>query len=114
MTGQAPGPERTPTGIPGLDEVLGGGLLRNAAYIVQGPPGAGKTILANQLCYNLAGRGGTALYISLLAESHDRLLGYLRQMHFYDAGAVPEKVFYLSAFPILQKEGPAAMPPPVS
>lgn len=109
MAGHSPGVERVPTGIPGLDEVLGGGLLRSAAYIVQGPPGAGKTILANQICYSHAARGGTALYISLLAESHDRLLGHLRSMRFYDADAIPERVFYLSAFPVLQKEGPSAL-----
>lgn len=102
-------PLQVPTCIQGLDEVLGGGFLRSAAYIVQGPPGAGKTILANQLCFHHGARGGTALYVSLLAESHDRLLGYISGMSFYDAAAVPDRVFYVSAFPILQKEGPGAL-----
>lgn len=109
MADDVTGPLRVPTGIQGIDEVLGGGLLRGAAYIVQGPPGAGKTILANQVCFNHAARGGTALYVSLLAEAHDRLFSYMSEMRFYDAAAVPARVLYLSAFPILQKEGPGAL-----
>ncbi len=109
MTKDVTAPLRVPTGIQGVDEVLGGGLLRSAAYIVQGPPGAGKTILANQICFNHAARGGTALFVSLLAESHDRLLGFMREMRFYDAALVPDRIFYVSAFPILQKEGPVAL-----
>ena len=41
---------RMPTGIAGLDTVLNGGFLRGGIYIIQGPPGAGKTILGNQVC----------------------------------------------------------------
>jgi circadian clock protein KaiC len=40
--------ERMRTGIPGLDEALGGGLPRGRATLVIGSPGAGKTILAVQ------------------------------------------------------------------
>ncbi|WP_372619891.1 RAD55 family ATPase [Falsiroseomonas sp.] len=98
-----------PTGIGGVDAVLGGGLLRGSAYIVQGPPGAGKTILANQICFNAAASGEPALYVSLLAEAHDRLLTYMRPLRFYDAALVPERVSYLSAYPILEKEGPGAL-----
>ena len=37
---------RIPTGVPGLDEVLFGGLVRGGFYLLQGDPGAGKTTLA--------------------------------------------------------------------
>jgi len=37
-----------PTGIKGLDEVLGGGLPRHRFYLVEGDPGVGKTTLALQ------------------------------------------------------------------
>ena len=50
--------QRRPTGIPGLDRILEGGLLVSGVYIVQGPPGAGKTILANQACFHHASTGG--------------------------------------------------------
>jgi KaiC/GvpD/RAD55 family RecA-like ATPase len=44
--------EQVKTGIPGLDEVLDGGLVRNAAVLVSGNPGTGKSILAQQYVYN--------------------------------------------------------------
>ncbi|MFC4169390.1 RAD55 family ATPase, partial [Teichococcus aestuarii] len=64
---------------------------------------------AGQLCFSNAAHGGNALYVSLLAESHDRLLSYMRPMRFYDAEVLPDRISYLSAFPILMKEGPAAL-----
>src|SRR5690606_29141779 len=48
------GLQRLPTGVDGLDTVLGGGLFRGVTYIVQGPPGVGKTILGNQCCFHQA------------------------------------------------------------
>ena len=44
--------ERLATGVPGLDTVLRGGFLRGGLYIIQGAPGAGKTILGNQICFH--------------------------------------------------------------
>jgi KaiC/GvpD/RAD55 family RecA-like ATPase len=44
--------EQVKTGVPGLDEVLDGGLVRNAAVLVSGTPGTGKSILAQQFVYN--------------------------------------------------------------
>lgn len=50
--------KRLLTGIDGLDALLKGGLVAGASYIVQGPPGAGKTILANQLACEHVRKGG--------------------------------------------------------
>jgi KaiC/GvpD/RAD55 family RecA-like ATPase len=46
---------RAKTGIPGLDEALEGGLLRNQVYSVIGAPGTGKTIMGAQFLF----RGAT-------------------------------------------------------
>ena len=62
--------ERVASLVPGLDAVLCGGFLRGGLYLIQGPPGAGKTILANQIIYNQAGEGSRALFITVLGESH--------------------------------------------
>ena len=37
--------ERVPTGVAGLDPMLGGGLLRGSSTVVKGPPGTGKTCI---------------------------------------------------------------------
>lgn len=97
--------QRMPSGIPGLDVVLGGGFFRAGVYIVQGLPGSGKTILANQLCYCHVAAGGSAVYMTLLAESHSRMLQHIRSLSFFDETAIPDRLAYLSAFHDLEAEG---------
>ena len=45
---------RLPTGVPGLDEVLGGGLPEFSFNLIAGAPGAGKTTLVHQIMFALA------------------------------------------------------------
>ena len=97
--------DRLPTGVPGLDTVLEGGLLRAGVYLIQGPPGAGKTILGNQMCFSHAASGGRAVYMTLLAESHTRMLAHMRRMRFFRTELIPDQVHYLSAFKVLEGEG---------
>lgn len=98
-------PLRLATGIKGLDRVLCGGLITGSVYIVQGTPGAGKTIFANQLAFTQAAQGKRALYITLLAESHDRLMGHLSQLQFFDQRYVADALYYVSGFHDLQNKG---------
>jgi len=57
---------RVKSGIPGLDEVLEGGLPRNYAYAVVGAPGSGKTVLGAQFLYRGATQyGDNGVYVSL-------------------------------------------------
>lgn len=67
------------TGIPGLDNILGGGLTKERLYLLEGDPGAGKTTIALQFLIEGAKRGEPVLYITLaennielraVAESH--------------------------------------------
>jgi circadian clock protein KaiC len=97
--------QRVSTGVPGLDKILDGGLFRGAVYIVRGSPGAGKTILANQVCFHHVGHGGRALFVTLLAESHARMLQHMAGMSFYNADAIPGSLYYVSAFRTLEDEG---------
>lgn len=97
--------DRVPTGVPGLDLVLHGGFLRRGVYMIQGRPGAGKTILANQVCFHHAAQGGRVLYTTLLAETHERLLFNLEPLTFFDTSRVPEQLSYLSAFSTLEQGG---------
>jgi circadian clock protein KaiC len=102
----APPPlERLPSGISGLDTVLGGGFFRAGVYIVLGLPGSGKTIFANQLCYRHVAGGGRAVYMTLLAESHARMLQHIRPLAFFDESVIPDRLSYISAFNDLEADG---------
>ena len=105
----SPALERFPTGIPGLDTVLHGGLFRGGIYIVAGTPGAGKTILANQVCSHHVRQGGRAVYLTLLTETHGRMLANLRTLSFFDVGHVGESLFYVSAHRELEQQGLAGL-----
>ena len=101
----APRLERVSTGLPGLDAVTGGGFLKSGVYILQGAPGAGKTILANQIVHRHAAAGGQVVYVTMLAESHGRLMQHMEAFSFFDAAALPDKVYYVSAFDALRSDG---------
>lgn len=59
-------------GVPGLDEILSGGLARNRLYLLEGAPGCGKTTLALQFVLEGARVGERGLYITL-SETEDEL-----------------------------------------
>src|SRR3954469_1099473 len=66
-------------GVPGLDDVLGGGLIPNRLYLIEGDPGSGKTTLSLQFLIEGLKVGEKGLYVTLsetkeeisaVAESH--------------------------------------------
>jgi circadian clock protein KaiC len=60
------------TGVPGLDEILAGGLKAGRLYLVEGSPGTGKTTLASQFLMDGVSNGETVLYITL-SETEEEL-----------------------------------------
>ncbi len=96
---------RLPTGVEGLDEILNGGLFEGGVYILEGPPGVGKTTLANQVAYTLARRDAKTLYVTMLAESHARMLQHMEHQSFFDQSEVNSRVFYVSGYRELVQGG---------
>jgi circadian clock protein KaiC len=97
---------RVPSLVPGLDAILCGGFLQGGLYMVVGPPGAGKTILANQIIYSrVGGHADRALFITVLGENHGRMLAHLRPMRFFNPALIPEQVTYISAYKALDGDG---------
>lgn len=75
---------RLPTGVPGLDEILGGGLPEYSFNIIAGAPGCGKTTLAHQIVFANAGPQTPVLYFTVLGEPAIKMLRYQQQFTFFD------------------------------
>ncbi|HEY2609027.1 MAG TPA: ATPase domain-containing protein [Paraburkholderia sp.] len=93
------------TGVPGFDEILGGGLVSGGVYLLEGMAGAGKTILSSQIGFHRVRQGEKVLYMTLIAESHDKLLGHLKGLSFFDASAVAQQMLFVSGYHELMQDG---------
>src|ERR671939_33156 len=87
---------RLPTGVPGLDEVLGGGLPEYSFTLVAGAPGTGKTTLAHQLLFSLASPERRALYFSVVGEPMLKMLRYQQQMAYFDPAKVGDSIRFIN------------------
>lgn len=97
--------EPIPTGVPGLDRVLHGGLRPRALHIVGGLPGTGKTTIAQQISYHHAKTGGRVLYLGALSETAERLVGHANAFTFFDPAMVAHRIYYISVYSKLEEGG---------
>jgi circadian clock protein KaiC len=88
--------DRLSTGVPGLDEILGGGLPEYSFNLIGGPPGCGKTTLAHQMMFALATPARPALYLTVLGEPPLKMLRYQQQFSFFNAEAIGESVHFVN------------------
>ena len=87
--------ERLPSGNPRLDEILNGGLLKNAINLIVGVPGSGKTILSQQFAFHNATAKQPALYLSTLSEPLDKILRFGETLKVFDHKAIQDgRVIY--------------------
>jgi circadian clock protein KaiC len=87
---------RLPSGVPGLDEILGGGLPEFSFNLIAGAPGAGKTTLAQQIMFTLSSPDRPALYITVAGEPPLKMLRYQQQFTYFDPARVNESVHYVN------------------
>lgn len=84
------------TGIPALDTILCGGLLKGTLAVVLGVPGSGKTTLAGHLAFAAARAGRKALILTALSEPTSKLITHLRAFAFFDVDLLVDQVQVLS------------------
>jgi circadian clock protein KaiC len=84
------------TGVPGLDVLLGGGLSEFSFNLIAGAPGSGKTTLAHQIMFALAGPDRRALFFTVLGEPPLKMLRYQQQYSFFDPDKVGASIRYVN------------------
>src|SRR5688500_18457823 len=87
---------RLPTGVPGLDEIVGGGLPEFSFNIIGGAPGGGKTTLAHQIVFANATLERPALYFTVLGEPALKMLRYQQQFEFFDQAKLNAAVRFIN------------------
>ena len=87
---------KLPTGVPGLDEILGGGLPEFSFNIIAGAPGCGKTTLAHQIVFANASPECPALYFTVLGEPAIKMLRYQQQFAFFDAAKIDGAIRFIN------------------
>ncbi|MEX0611763.1 MAG: ATPase domain-containing protein [Pirellulales bacterium] len=85
-----------PTGVPGLDEILGGGLPEYSFNILAGAPGCGKTTLAHQIMFANATPERPALYFTVLGEPAIKMLRYQQQYSFFDDAKMDRAIRFIN------------------
>jgi circadian clock protein KaiC len=96
---------RLRTRIRGLDRLLDGGLLAGDAYLVTGGPGTGKTTLGNQLAFQHAAAGESAVIFMLQTEPHEWMLAHLGGFDFVRPELINKRIHYVSLLRQLEVGG---------
>ncbi len=87
---------RLRTGVPGLDDVLGGGVPEYSFNMIAGAPGTGKTTLAEQIMFANATPERPGLHFTLLGEPSVKMLRYQQQFDFFDLARVGSDIRFLN------------------
>ncbi len=87
---------RFASGVPGLDNLLGGGVLEFSFNLIAGTPGSGKTTLAHQIMFSLANPNNRALFFTVLGEPPLKMLRYQQQFLFFDVHKINESIRFVN------------------
>jgi circadian clock protein KaiC len=93
-----------PTGVRGLDEVLGGGIPEFSFNIIAGIPGCGKTTLAHQIVFANATVKRPALYFTLIGEPPLKMLRHQQQYPFFDEAKLGKAVRFINLSDLVLKQ----------
>ncbi len=96
---------KLPTGVPGLDTLLAGGISKYSFIVLTGAPGSGKTTLAHQMMFSLANEERKALFFTILGEPPLKMLRFQQQYSFFNPSLVGPAIKYVNLADDLQKGG---------
>jgi circadian clock protein KaiC len=84
------------TGIPGFDELLGGGVPEFSFNLLAGTPGSGKTTMAHQIMFSLASPTRRAIFFTVLGEPPLKMLRYQQQFPFFDIDKIDASIKFVN------------------
>src|SRR5215213_4355021 len=84
------------TGVPRLDDVLGGGIPEYSFNLIAGDPGSGKTTLAHQVMFANATQERPAIYFTILGEPALKMLRYQQQFTFFNMEKVNNAIHFIN------------------
>jgi circadian clock protein KaiC len=87
---------RLKTGVPGLDNLLGGGLPEFSFNLIAGTPGSGKTTLAQQIMFSQATMNNRALFFTVLGEPALKMFRYQQQFPYFDISKINESIRFVN------------------
>lgn len=87
---------KLPSGVPGFDDVLGGGIPEYSFNMIAGAPGTGKTTITEQIMFANATPERPALHFTVLGEPQLKMLRYQQQFSFFDLSRVGKDVRFLN------------------
>jgi circadian clock protein KaiC len=96
---------RLATGVPGLDDVLGGGLSEFSFNLIVGGPGSGKTTLVHQILFANATAERPGLYFTILGEPPLKMLRYQQLYSFFDPAKVNGVIRFVSLSAEMMQQG---------
>jgi circadian clock protein KaiC len=93
-----------PTGVRGLDDILGGGIPEYSFNIIAGTPGCGKTTLAHQIVFANATVEKPALYFTVLGEPALKMLRYQQQYAFFEESKLGDTIRFMNLADVLLEQ----------
>ncbi len=93
------------TGVRNLDSLFGAGFPQGTVTLIAGPPGSGKTILTQQICFHNASAERPALYFNTLSEPTAKTLRYLKPFSFFDPKKLEAAVRFVDLGILLRTKG---------
>ena len=87
---------KLPTGVRGLDDILGGGIPEFSFNVIAGMPGCGKTTMAHQIVFANATAKTPALFFTVLGEPAMKMLRYQQQFSFFDESKVGNAIRFIN------------------
>ncbi len=100
---------KLPTGVRGLDDILGGGIPEFSFNVIAASPGCGKTTMAHQIVFANATIEKPALYFTVLGEPAIKMLRYQQQFSFFDESMLGKAVRFINLSEVVLEQDLAAV-----